>query len=160
MKGPLTGRHVLFVLLACFGVVLLANGMLAYYAVSTFSGTVAGSPYRKGQDYNEEIARASAQAQRNWRATIEHRTAGDGRVELRFQPRDADGGAISGLTVAAVFNRPAQAELDRALTLQETESGLYRGLLELPGKGVWLIELDASRGPERLYRSRNRIFVK
>ena len=160
LKGPLTGRHVLSLMVGFFAIVLLANGLLAYYAVTTFSGTVAGSPYRQGRAYDDEIARATAQTKLNWQATIEHRIAGDGRVELRFVPKDADGGAISGLTVAAMFNRPAQAEFDRAITLRETETGLYRGLLELPGRGVWLVELDASRGKQRVYRSRNRIFVK
>jgi nitrogen fixation protein FixH len=36
----LTGRAVLLIALGAFGVVILANAVLAFYAVGTFSGLV------------------------------------------------------------------------------------------------------------------------
>ena len=85
---------------------------------------------------------------------------GGGRLALRFVPAGPNGETLSGLTVEALFNRPTQAAWDRRIELTETETGLYRGTLALPQPGVWLLELNASRGGDRLYRTRNRIFAK
>jgi nitrogen fixation protein FixH len=160
MQKALTGRHVFLLLASFFAVVLIANGLMAYFAISTFSGTVGKNPYRQGRVYDDEIARAEAQDRRNWTATIEHQMIGDGRLDLRFTPAGPNGEMLSGLTVEALFNRPTQAAWDRRVKLTETESGLYQGTLALPHQGVWMLELNASRGDERLYRTRNRIVVK
>lgn len=160
MQKALTGRRVFLWLAGFFAIVLVANGLLAYFAIATFSGTVGSNPYRQGRAYDDEIARADAQSRLQWNATIEHQLVGDGQLDLRFRPTGSKGEAISGLAVEALFNRPAQAALDRRIELSETETGLYRGTLALPEQGVWLLELNASRGDKRLYRTRNRIFVK
>jgi len=160
MQKALTGRHVFLLLAGFFAVVLVANGMLAYFAINTFSGAVGNNPYRQGRVYDNEIARAEAQSRRNWTATIEHQMADDGLLDLRFTPAGPNGETLSGLTVEALFNRPTQSAWDRRIELTEIETGLYRGTLALPQQGVWMLELNASRGDERLYRTRNRIFVK
>ncbi|MEZ5827664.1 MAG: hypothetical protein R3D01_04450 [Hyphomicrobiales bacterium] len=45
----INGRHVLLGLIVFFGVMLLANSLLVYYALDTFSGGDRPDPYRSGE---------------------------------------------------------------------------------------------------------------
>ena len=58
----ITGRHVLFAMLAFFAVVIGVNATMITYAVGTFSGEEEADAYRKGLDYNQTLARRSAEA--------------------------------------------------------------------------------------------------
>ena len=51
----ITGRHVLIGLIVFFGVMLVANGIFLYTALTTYSGVVSNEPYRKCLNYNERI---------------------------------------------------------------------------------------------------------
>ena len=55
------------------------------------------------------------------------------------------------------FARPADQRADRIVSLAEHESGGYVGQATDVAIGVWDVELDADRGTERVFRSRNRI---
>ena len=63
-RGGLTGRHVLMMLIAFFGVIFAVNGVFLYAAISTFDGTDTSSAYQKGIDYNTTIAESEEQARR------------------------------------------------------------------------------------------------
>ena len=61
---PLTGRGVLIWLAGFFGVMIVANGIFLYFAITTFSGLDDASSYRAGRNYSGELAAAAAQAER------------------------------------------------------------------------------------------------
>jgi len=61
---PLTGRSVLFCLLAFFGVIISVNIAMMTLAVETLPGTDVDSPYSAGLAYNQEITAARAQEAR------------------------------------------------------------------------------------------------
>ena len=50
----LTGRAVLLILLAFFGVVIAVNLIMARYAVSTFAGVETESSYKAGLAFTAE----------------------------------------------------------------------------------------------------------
>ena len=54
---PLTGRHVLAMVLAFFTVVMGVNAIFAYIAISGFSGIETEDAYVKGLAYNETFGR-------------------------------------------------------------------------------------------------------
>ena len=57
----LTGRHVLYMILGFFGVVLLANVVFVYLAMDTFTGLATEGAYVKGLSYNlSKISRYSS----------------------------------------------------------------------------------------------------
>ena len=56
---PLTGRKVLFVLLAFFGVVIGVNMIMMRLAIQTLPGTDVDSAYSASLAYENEIAAAS-----------------------------------------------------------------------------------------------------
>ena len=54
----LTGRNVFLILVIFFGVMLVANITMAYYAVATFPGLASDNAYAEGVSYDREIAAA------------------------------------------------------------------------------------------------------
>jgi hypothetical protein len=77
------GRHVLLGLIAFFGVMLVANSLLVYYALDTFSGGDRPDPYRAGLRYNDTIAAAERQAALGWQSDVAY-DDDRGRLSLRF----------------------------------------------------------------------------
>ena len=66
----ITGRMVLFGLIAFFGVVFAVNGTMLALALKTNTGMVANEPYRKGLKYNERIAAEERQQALGWKSEI------------------------------------------------------------------------------------------
>ena len=154
-KGAtLTGRKVLAILLGSFGAVFAANGLMAYDAVSTFSGEVANNPYEVGLEYNSQIAAADAQSGRHWKVDVTFAGAG---VSATF--RDARGRPIPGLAVSGVFAAPADMSRDRRFAMREASGGVYVGG-EKPASGVWDLKLIAARHGATLFQTKNRVELR
>ena len=159
MSGGLKGKHVLLAMLGFFAVIFVVNGVFTYFALSTFTGVSANDAYRRGRDYNQTIEAAERQKELGWNVQVEHRFVADGAFELSIRPRDKDGALMTGLVIEARMARPTQADLDRTISVRETEAGLYRGSVDLPSKGLWDLELRAGRGSGTDFISHNRIVV-
>lgn len=159
MRGEIKGKHVLAAMLGFFGIILVVNGIFTYFALSTFTGLSKDDAYRRGRAYNQTIEAAARQQALGWNVQAEHRFTADGAFELIVRPRDKNGAPLTGLRIEAYMARPTQADLDRSISVTETEAGLYRGTVDLPSKGQWDLELRASRGPGTDFVSQNRIVV-
>jgi nitrogen fixation protein FixH len=157
---PLTGRRVLVYLVAFFGVVFAANAALVKFAIETLPGTEVDSAYRASLAFNGEIAAAHAQAQRGWRVAAHVERNGDGGARLRIDARDAVGAPLGGVGFAARLARPADERGDRAFALTERETGTYAGEAADVGPGQWDLIVEAARGTERLFLSRNRVVLQ
>ena|SRR5262249_10345821 len=157
---PLTGRVVLLSLLAFFAVVISVNGVLMAFAIGTMPGLESAKPYHAGINYNAEIETARAQAARRWQVVSHVERDGAGRAAVRVETRDADGAPLGGLTVKVKLMRPADQRADRSLSLSEREMGIYLGNAADVAPGVWDLDLEARRGPERLFRSHNRLTLR
>ena len=157
MSVELTGRHVLIILGLFFLAMFIANGALAYFALSTLHGSELENPYDASQSYNVKIAEARAQDDRKWTAGVTTRSEDQGqRVMVEF--RDREGAPIPDLLVTARFRHPFDASLDRSATL--ASDGLdYEGVAAPIPPGRWTLVIEASRGSERLYRSESKILV-
>lgn len=158
MRTPLTGRHVLYVLLGMFAVVVLANGVFIYFALSSHPGVIDEDPYRKGLAYNDTLDEAASQKALGWRAALRFESAGGraGVLELRLE--DGGGQAVTGFDVHARLRRPANREYDRTLTLSEGAPGRYRARTALPLSGNWDVSLRAERDG-RVFRLEKRLWV-
>lgn len=156
--APLTGAKVLLILVLCFGAVFAVNGLMVYYAETTFSGEVDPHPYTHGIHYNRQIAAAKAQYARDWHvvAHIGRATRGLTPVEAIF--RDRNNSPLRKLDVVAKLNFATNMARDRTTTLKETAPGVYRGSLAVES-GQWDLILDAKRGGKRLFLSRNRVTI-
>lgn len=133
MTGELTGRKVLVIALALFGVVLASNITLAVLATRTFSGLVVPNSYVASQNFD---ARRDAQNALGWHVAI----ATEGGV-LRLEMSDTEGRMLRPARLALTLGRPTTTRDDRVLDLLETPTG-YAAKLP-PGAGAWRLEIAA-----------------
>lgn len=156
---PLTGRTVFFWLLGFFGVVIAANGVMTKLAIDTLPGTEVDSAYRASLAYNSSIKAAQQQDARGWRANAHVERDAAGRATLVLELRDKTGALLAGLGVNARLARPADKRGDRLIAMREPQAGLYRGEADDVPPGQWDLVIEAERGDERVFASRNRLVL-
>lgn len=144
---PMTGRKVLYIALAAFGVVITANLALVHFASKNFSGLVAENSYVASQEWAETRAAEDALG---WTIDV----SAERGEPLRVTVRDAEGGPIDGAVVIGRIGRPTDAATDAPLELTQTALDEWRAPpLET---GAWFIKLSISdydgRTVERAYR--------
>lgn len=145
---PLTGRKVLIMLVAFFGTVTAVNIVMMYTAIDTFPGLVVQNSYVASQNYDAE---RDAQAALGWRAGVDLKNG-----VLTADIRDKSGAPVHGLTVKAAIGRPSNDADDHIVDLAEAD-GVY---LAEPGlkQGIWLVEIQATGGPEERFRADARLY--
>ena len=159
-KRPLTGRTVLLCLLGFFGVVIGINAVMMALAIGTMPGLETEKPYQAGIGYNAEIAAARAQATRRWKVVSHIDRDASGRAVVRVEARDRDGAPLTRLALTVRLARPTDQRADRIISLTEREGGVYLGEAADVAPGLWDVELNADRGTERVFRSRNRVTLE
>ena len=147
---PLTGRKVLFIALAGFGVILAANLVLAYNAVSTFSGLVVKNSYVASQDFDQI---REAQEALGWHMELAHE---DGRLSINLT--DDQGRPVWPETVQATAGRPTTDREDTAVALAATSTGYTAELPLAPGN--WRIEFAAATADGTAYYKHAAIYVR
>ena len=131
---PLTGKKVLLIAVAAFGVVLAANLAMLFAATSTFPGLVVKNSYVASQNWN---ARTEAQRALGWKAAASY---GEGTLRVAMTGRD--GAPVRGLRVMAVVGRPASARDDVRLELTEGARGYTAPLVLAPG--MWRVMITGT----------------
>lgn len=155
----ITGRFVLFACIAFFGVIAAVNATMLTLALRTMPGLDAKNGYVASQAMNGEIASVQRQDERGWQATFSARLAGaSASVSLRLI--DRQGQPVTGLSVLGRLLHPALTRADHVVSLSEVSPGVYAGRFEDVTQGGWTFAMEASRGGERLYVSRNRILLR
>jgi nitrogen fixation protein FixH len=153
----LTGRDVLFCVLAFFAVVFAVNAYFIRVALSTHTGVVANEPYRKGLQYNERIAADSRQSGLGWKSEVLLEAKNE---VLSFTLSDASGLPVRGLTVTANVGRPVSSGEDVTLKLAETSPGIYSAEAKSLSQGAYIASIEAGDGLSILYRARKRLWLK
>jgi len=154
----LTGVKVLGMLVAFFGVVASVNGVMIYFALSTFRGEAESHAYERGLAYNHDIEAARAQSQRDWRVEAKVTHSAQGEAGLRVAARDPEGKPVTGVALQAVFASPADKKQDVSLPLAETTPGHFEGDAKI-ADGWRDLVLTATRDGREVFRSKSRIFV-
>lgn len=152
----LTGRAVLLILLAFFGVVIAVNVIMARYAVSTFAGVETESSYKAGLAFEAEHAAAERQMGRHWNVSVNLASPGGEAREVVVRVLDASGQPLSALVADGRFSHPTDARRDVDLDLVPLGDGRYRARAAA-GPGQWDLVIDFAQGGERLFRSKNRV---
>lgn len=154
----LTGSMVLGLMIAFFAVVVGVNVFMAHEALSTFGGVETESAYRAGQTFERDLAMAKAQDALHWQVGASVTPAADGSAVLDIVARDATGASLTGLAATALFERPTDRRLDRAVAVHESAPGHFRGSGGIAA-GQWDLIIELSRHGERLFRSVNRVML-
>lgn len=151
-QAVFTGRHMLVIMLAFFGVIVAVNVTMAWFARSSWTGFVVENSYVASQQFNTKMAETRAQNARGWtgRFSLENGT-------VRFGISDAQGGAVVLEAVAITFRRPVDDREDHTIVLAKEGSG-YAGIDDI-ADGVWIVEIDADANLPSPYREARRIHV-
>ncbi len=147
---PLTGRKVLLIAVAAFGVILAANLAMLYAATSTFPGLVVKNSYVASQNWN---ARTDAQRALGWKAAASY---GEGTLRVAMTGRD--GAPVLGLRVVAVVGRPASARDDVRLELTEGAQGYAAPLVLAPG--MWRVAITGTDDEGGSFEAEAQFYVR
>ena len=156
---PLTGRMVLFMLVAFFGVVIGVNVLMARLAIETLPGTEVDSAYSASLAYEKEIAAAHDQDARAWKVNAHVQRGPDGGATVQVEARDNHGVPMSGLQFQGRFERPTDRRADQPVGLTEVSSGIYRGNAPLIAPGQWDLVLEGDVSGQRMFLSKNRVLL-
>jgi nitrogen fixation protein FixH len=152
-----TGRMVLAGLVGFFGLVAGVNAAMIYAAVSTFGGVETESSYRAGLAFAREAATVEAQDARHWTVTAKAAIEGDATV-VEVTARDATGQPLTNLAATASLVHPTDRRADHAVPLESAGAGRFRGTTAASA-GQWDLVIELSRDDERLFRSKNRVWL-
>lgn len=145
-KGELTGRHVLMMVIAFFGVIIAANVVFITQAVRTFPGEDVRRSYVQGLNYNETLADREAQAALGWRAAAALRRDDQGAALIEVLLIDRDGRPIEDAALEGALRRPVEARDDQALVFTPQGEGRYVAAVADLAPGQWDLRARAARG--------------
>ena len=157
---PITGRHVLMLMLGFFGAIIAVNGVFAYLAVETFTGLETEQAYLKGLDYNHILAAAAEQKSKGWQVALTEEASPAGLRRFTLHYAGKDGRPLHGLQVSLELRRPTHDGLDRRAELVETGAGRYVAELDLPALGQWKARVEAYRAGEVVHQLDQRLWLK
>ena len=148
-----TGRHMLAIILAFFGVVIAVNLTMATLANTSWTGLVVENTYVASQQFNKKAEEGRAQAALGWSGNL---TIAWG--EVRYSLTDAAGKPVTLRGVKVLFRHPAYEKEDKAITLAPA-TGREFAAQHTPKDGVWIVEVDADAGLAKPYREVRRIMI-
>ncbi len=157
-QKKVSGRMVLFALVAFFAVIAAVNVFMATVAIRTFGGVEAENAYRAGLDFAKELAAARSQQTRNLQVEI-----ASSRLEggvTRFRLGLTDPARLAGPDARAVveLRHPANKRHDQTVVLGRQADGVFTGDVRIE-PGQWNVWISIDRDGERLFRSVNRITI-
>ncbi len=157
MKQP--GYWIPYTFLGFFAVVFLANGIMLYFALDSWTGLTTENAFRDGLDYNERLAERDRQRDLGWLVTFQAVPDRSGHVVFDLQVADERGVPVTAADVAVALTRPTHEGYDFTAELSHRGGGRYTGEADLPLPGQWQLDLviDEPRGP---YRHGERLVVR
>lgn len=148
-----TGRHLLLIMLAFFGVIIAVNVTMATLANTSWTGFVVKNSYIASQQFNRKAEEGRKQAALGWEAQF----ALDEGV-VRFALADARGQAVPLLEGTTAFRRPTSDREDVTVALVAAD-GALEGAVAL-ADGAWIVEVLADAGLDAPYRETRRLHVR
>ncbi len=149
-----TGKHMLFMMLAFFGVIIGVNLIMATFATSTWTGLIVKNSYVASQDFNAKLEKARTQDALGWTSSATL----DGR-ELSLKIMDAKGKPLNALNVVARVYRPVAEAEDHDVALTAQTAGTYGAKVDL-NPGLWEVAIMATGRSDQNYEQIFRFIVK
>ncbi len=160
----LRGKHVLFGVLAMFGVIIAVNLVFVYLAIDTFTGVTRENPYQEGLAYNKVLEARQTLHELGWRGDVTVAKgagqAGAGEDSITVTLTDGAGAPLSGLALEGTLRRPTHEGLDQALAWREEAPGAYSTVVALPRRGNWDLEVTADDGRNPPFEMKTRLWFK
>lgn len=146
-KGEFTGRHMLLLAVAFFGVIISVNLFMAISASTSWTGLVVKNSYVASQEYEEKRIAHEAQQAAGWQARFTY-AAGVALLTVK----DGIGNPVELGAVGLQVHRPVGGHDDQDVALVRAADGDYAAPLTLAA-GVWdaLITATSETGPFELH---------
>lgn len=151
---PLTGRHMLVMFVAFFGVVFAVNMLMATVAIRSWTGLVVENSYVASQQFNNDVAELKKSAE----LSITHRLHIE-RGKLLLSLQDADGKPVDAENVQIQFERPFGMTREQNLVATRTAPGQYEASANMVA-GIWNGQLSAQLSGDKLWRQPFRLIAK
>lgn len=148
-----TGRHMLIIMLAFFGVILTVNLGMAHLARSSWSGLVVENSYVASQEFNDRLKQSRAQVALQWTGRLE---IANGTIRYTLSDRQAR--PVAATSVRIFFRHPAFEAADWSVDLKPASDGTFE-TLQLARAGTWTVEIDSDVGRVVPYREVRRITI-
>tara|TARA_R110002020_G_scaffold47651_5_gene135586 strand:- start:3201 stop:3710 length:510 start_codon:yes stop_codon:yes gene_type:complete len=149
-----TGKHMLFTMVAFFGVIITVNLVMARFAITTWSGLVVPNTYVASQEFNAKAAESRAVAALGYQVKLTPDASG-----LAIDFIDSAGKPALADSMIAELRRPVGEHQDREMVLTRGADGVYRAAGEL-AEGEWIATVTATRGGQTLYKRGRRFHVQ
>lgn len=160
MSGKLQGKHVLYILLGFFGVMVIVNGIFVYFALTSFSGLSVEDSYERGVNYNKVIASEENQKSRGWKEDLTFDAIGDFRGAVTLGLADKNGAKITGLHAVVTIRRPLGPVEEQTQQLVVSQ-GRLETEIKFASAGQWDLSFEITGGGfEQPYRLESRVWVK
>ncbi len=158
-KVPVKKKSIIpYYFFAFFAVIITVNGIMLYFALSSWTGLETKNHYVKGLSYNENLDGAAQMKALGWQETLNIIPESGLIANLVLIVNDNAGRAIEGAKVHVIAIRPTHHGYDQKIALQEVSPGQYEGNIEFPLLGQWDLKklIVANNGS---YQSVKRIHI-
>lgn len=112
-KRPFTGRHMAFIMVGFFAVVISVNFTMAYLATQSWTGLVVPNAYVASQNFDAETAKREAALARGDQIEIRYE---EGRITITA--RDKAGKALTFTSAELNLHRNISSRQNTPLTLR------------------------------------------
>jgi nitrogen fixation protein FixH len=147
-----TGRHMLMIMVAFFGVIISVNFTMAWLAGHSWTGLVVKNSYVASQGFNKKLRQARAQNSRGWRTRLSYE-----KGIFRFRLADRNSQPVDIASLALSVGRPATETEDRVIALRQMQQGTYTAEYRL-GPGLWDVVIAGGQSG-RPYRYEKRLTI-
>ena len=148
-----------WVFFAMFAVVVAANGIMMFFAFTSWTGLETLGAYDKGVAYNKTLEAARAQQALGWQVESEVLSNGAQGVRIEVALRDSQGAPVTPDRVRVRLIRPTHSGSDTTVTLAKRGAGRYGAELVLPLLGQWDLLILAEH-PGGIYQARRRVVIE
>ena len=154
-------RHLWLVYPIAFVAVLIANGALVYFALSSWPGLAYDNAFERGRKYNQVLREEDRESKLGWRLDAGYEPTGARAGVLTVRVSDRDGAPLSDLGLAATLVRPIGGTVpDRAFDLRASAPGVYAAAIETPLVGQWEVRVTAVDATGERVHEFHRFFVR
>lgn len=149
-----TGRHMLMIMLAFFGVIIAVNFVMARFAVTSWTGLVVENSYVASQQFNEKMIAVRAQNDLGWVPKLDI-AAG----KITFTLTDRIGNPVKMTGGKATFQHPSFEAADWSAALVSSGDGQLSASSAV-SPGIWVVSVEVDGGLTVPYRHSERILIK
>lgn len=151
--GAFTGRHMLLIMLAFFGVIVAVNLTMAVMANTSWTGFVVRNSYIASQEFNDKVSAAREQRALGWRDELVL-AGGEARLTLA----DKDGRPLAMDSARLIFRSPATDTED--FTVELAAHGMAMTAFTSLRDGQWVVEIDATVAGHEEWKGTRRVVVR